>query len=138
MHYPEGQISDFQRKQLTTCTNGKIQVVLAFQGGGDDMDAPIKNILKDHDISSSPSSSSDPERLVCGVNSYDNIARPLMQMVHFVWTYLRVAESLGIEAGDPGGLDSWGCYKFAFVWNAHLSIFIFVVCFLVDLYISPL
>jgi threonine synthase len=29
--------------------------------------------------------------IICGVNSY-NIGRPLMQMVHFIWTYLRVKE----------------------------------------------
>lgn len=93
VHYPEGQISEFQRKQLTTCTHENIRVV-AFQGGGDDMDAPIKNIMTD------PTSQTE-ERFICGVNSY-NIARPLMQMVHFVWAYLRVAESLGIEAGNSG------------------------------------
>jgi threonine synthase len=77
VHYPEGQISDFQRKQLTTATSSKIQVV-AFQGGGDDMDVPIKNIMTEE---TSPSK----ERFVCGINSY-NIGRPLVQMVHFVST----------------------------------------------------
>jgi threonine synthase len=77
VHYPQGQISDFQRKQLTTATSSKIQVV-AFQGGGDDMDAPIKNIMTDN-----KSSSSSKNGLICGVNSY-NIGRPLVQMVHFV------------------------------------------------------
>ena len=33
------------------------------------------------------------------MNSY-NIARPLMQMVHFIWTYLRVIEDLSIAPGD--------------------------------------
>lgn len=96
VHYPQGQISDFQRKQLTTCANKKIQIV-AFQGGGDDMDAPIKRITTDTAFSQSK------ERLICGVNSY-NIARPLMQMVHFIWAYLRVTEELNIEPGDPGKL----------------------------------
>ena len=75
VHYPEGQISDFQRKQLTTATSSKIRVV-AFQGGGDDMDGPIKNIMTDN-------SSVSKERFICGINSY-NIGRPLVQMVHFV------------------------------------------------------
>lgn len=46
--------------------------VASFEGGGDDMDLPIKSIL----------ASSEG---VCGVNSY-NIGRPLVQMVHFVST----------------------------------------------------
>jgi threonine synthase len=33
VHYPSGQISDFQRKQLTTVDSSRVQVV-AFQGGG--------------------------------------------------------------------------------------------------------
>eukprot|EP00957_Ditylum_brightwellii_P036369 2753858-Ditylum_brightwellii.AAC.1 len=53
VHYPKGQISDFQRKQLTTVCSDSVEVV-TFEGGGDDMDLPIKNIL----ASSSSSSSS--------------------------------------------------------------------------------
>jgi threonine synthase len=85
VHYPEGQISDFQRKQLTTCASNRVKIV-AFQGGGDDMDVPIKNIMTRSD-------NNDDEHVVCGVNSY-NIGRPLMQMVHFFWTYLRVVDKL--------------------------------------------
>ena len=80
VHYPDGQISDFQRKQLTTIQSPRVKVV-AFEGGGDDMDAPIKKLLAEH-----------PDEYT-GVNSY-NIGRPLMQMVHFVWTYLRVSPDL--------------------------------------------
>lgn len=86
VHYPEGQISDFQRQQMTTVDSEKVAIV-SFQGGGDDMDKPIKNIMMQKD------NSNDGEILVCGVNSY-NIGRPLMQMVHFVWTYLRVVEDI--------------------------------------------
>jgi len=108
VHYPIGQISAFQRKQLTTANSPYVKVA-TFEGGGDDMDLPIKRILS---LSSSLSSSKDDtntstddggldedQRLLCGVNSY-NIGRPLMQMIHFIWTYLRVVEQLGIEAGD--------------------------------------
>lgn len=91
VHYPKGQISDFQRKQLTTVKSEYVKVV-AFEGGGDDMDRPIKNLLK--------ANNSDASRDLTGVNSY-NIGRPLMQMVHFVWAYLRVAEKLNIKPGDP-------------------------------------
>lgn len=44
VHYPHHQISDFQRKQLTTVVSDCVRVV-AFEGGGDDMDAPIKRLL---------------------------------------------------------------------------------------------
>jgi threonine synthase len=87
VHYPAGQISSFQRKQLTTIDSPNVHVV-AFEGGGDDMDLPIKNMLK------SPPSGSH----WTGVNSY-NIGRPLMQMIHYIWTYLRVAEQEDWEIG---------------------------------------
>ena len=78
VHYPDGQISEFQRKQLTTIQfqSPNSVKVAAFQGGGDDMDLPIKRILASNDVS-------ETNRIVCGVNSY-NIGRPLMQMVHYV------------------------------------------------------
>ena len=87
VHYPGGQISDFQRQQMTTVQSERVAIV-SFDGGGDDMDKPIKNIMMQKD-----NSDKDEEILVCGVNSY-NIGRPLMQMVHFVWTYLRVVEDI--------------------------------------------
>jgi len=118
VHYPRGQISDFQRRQLTTVDSKCVKVV-SFEGGGDDMDWPIKEtLLENHDNDASGG------RTFCGINSY-NIGRPLLQMVHFVslikysliclvaksyllvvplvvkiWIYLRMAERLGIEPGD--------------------------------------
>jgi threonine synthase len=69
VHYPHGQISDFQRRQMT-CLNAPDDVlqVIAFEGGGDDMDAPIKAFLQHHQ--------QDDENPVVrtGVNSY-NIVR---------------------------------------------------------------
>jgi threonine synthase len=80
IHYPYQQISDFQRKQLTTLSASSsttttstmtkliqpVQIV-AFHGDGDDMDGPIKNILYNHQQQVSSS-------LWTGVNSY-NIVR---------------------------------------------------------------
>ena len=74
VHYPKGQISEFQRRQLTTVDSKCVRVV-AFEGGGDDMDTPIKRILT--------SNSRKSNQLLCGINSY-NIGRPLAQMVHYV------------------------------------------------------
>jgi threonine synthase len=107
VHYPKGQISAFQRKQLTTVKSPRVRVV-AFEGGGDDMDLPIKNILTTSGSgwgkNSAPSESGGRDTTdcwVCGVNSY-NIGRPLVQLVHFVWTYLRVSEQEHIDMGDGG------------------------------------
>jgi threonine synthase len=63
VHYPHEQISDFQRRQMTCLQSPHIQVI-AFDGGGDDMDAPIKAFLQHPD-----------ETVVrTGINSY-NIVR---------------------------------------------------------------
>lgn len=125
VHYPHGQISDFQRRQLTTLQSKYVKVV-AFEGGGDDMDKPIKGTLLLSNSSNSSNNKSNPgrkqqhnvgaddggdkgnavvkeeeekERIYCGINSY-NIGRPLMQMIHFIWIYLRMAEELGLQLGD--------------------------------------
>lgn len=95
VHYPHGQISDFQRKQMTTMDSKCVKVV-SFEGGGDDMDWPIKEtLMKNNDEGTG--------RTYCGINSY-NIGRPLVQMVHFIWIYLRMAEHLGVEPGDKNRL----------------------------------
>lgn len=97
VHYPHGQISDFQRKQLTTLQSKYVKVA-SFEGGGDDMDWPIKETL----LSSKKTGGgkeSEGGRLFCGINSY-NIGRPLFQMTLFIWIYLRMAEKLGLSPGD--------------------------------------
>ena len=93
VHYPHGQISDFQRKSLTTVASPFVQIV-AFDGGGDDMDAPIKSILqssKSQQQQTDDKTLGNNASLTTGINSY-NIGRPLLQMVHYIWTYLRVVE----------------------------------------------
>ena len=99
VHYPDGQISDFQRKQMTTVQSSRVKIV-SFEGGGDDMDRPIKRIMTNTTNTTTKAdgigNDNENERIVCGVNSY-NIGRPLMQMVHFIWTYLRVAEHIETE-----------------------------------------
>ena len=102
VHYPHGQISDFQRKQLTTLQSKYVKVA-SFEGGGDDMDWPIKETLlsskKNDDNDKESGSSVEGGRLFCGINSY-NIGRPLVQMTLFIWIYLRMAEKLGLSPGD--------------------------------------
>ena len=96
VHYPHGQISDFQRKQLTTCDSRYVKIA-SFDGGGDDMDQPIKDTL----LMNTKDDNDNDEREYCGINSY-NIGRPLVQMIHFIWIYLRTADQLGYQLGDKG------------------------------------
>lgn len=100
VHYPHGQISDFQRKQLTTLQSKYVKVA-SFEGGGDDMDWPIKETLLSSKKKDGNGSGGSVEggRLFCGINSY-NIGRPLFQMTLFIWIYLRMAEKLGVSPGD--------------------------------------
>lgn len=84
VHFPKGQISKFQRLQLTTQICYPQVTVVSFEGGGDDMDAPIKNILTElRKKSDTTCDHKDHQNICTGVNSY-NIARPVMQAVHFV------------------------------------------------------
>lgn len=93
--YPDRMISEFQRKQMTTIDAPGRVLVARFEGGGDDMDAPIKRLGLDPIVG---------PRL-CGVNSY-NIARPLAQMVHYFWIAVRLQQpfDLVIPTGAMGNL----------------------------------
>ncbi|GMI15570.1 hypothetical protein TrLO_g14936 [Triparma laevis f. longispina] len=82
--YPAGQISDFQRRQMTCLLSSPNIVVVEFEGSGDDMDAPIKNLQSDKEFMQKTG--------LAGVNSY-NIGRPLSQMVHYFWTIFRALEN---------------------------------------------
>ena len=87
--YPDGQISELQRRQMTTVSGAGAQVV-TFEGGGDDMDLPIKKLSAD---------AAFVERHgLCGINSY-NLGRPLAQLCHFFWSYFRASEQLNAEEG---------------------------------------
>ncbi|CAD7951176.1 unnamed protein product [Amoebophrya sp. A120] len=96
--HPEGQISNLQRRQMTTVFSSAVKTCV-FQGGGDDLDDIIKKISLEN---------SDK---VTGVNSY-NIGRPIAQIVHYFWSYLQVTagqgtrSAAGAAAGDEkGGKD---------------------------------
>ena len=82
--YPAGQISDFQRRQMTSLLASPNIVVVEFEGSGDDMDAPIKSLQSDAAFMQKTG--------LAGVNSY-NIGRPLAQMVHYFWTVFRALEN---------------------------------------------
>ncbi len=75
-----------------------------FEGGGDDMDWPIKKTLLENSDNVFPS-----ERTFCGINSY-NIGRPLLQMVHFVSLFI-----------SPNCLN-------LFVWSQNLTHMCGAIC----------
>jgi len=87
--FPQGQISDLQRRQMTTVASDHAQVS-AFEGGGDDMDLPLKRLAADRQFAA--------KHGLCGLNSY-NLGRPLAQTVHFFWTYFRTLEQRGLNVG---------------------------------------
>jgi threonine synthase len=77
VHYPHDQISDLQRRQMTTLRSSRVHVV-AYQGGGDDMDLPIKRLLASKhqsvDDATTSSTTTITDTVWTGVNSY-NIVR---------------------------------------------------------------
>jgi Threonine synthase N terminus len=74
VHYPLDQISDLQRRQMTTLPSSRVRVV-AYQGGGDDMDLPIKRLLASQQHASNDAATTMTSDTVwTGVNSY-NIVR---------------------------------------------------------------
>lgn len=88
--FPEGQISQLQRMQMTTVHSPSARCI-TFQGGGDDMDTPIKNMSMDKDFAT--------RHGLCGVNSY-NFCRPLAQTIHYYWTYFQVMKQAGLPVGS--------------------------------------
>jgi len=77
--YPKDQVSRLQEKQMTTVDSPNVHVY-PFEGGGDDMDLPIKKITTDEMI--------QKDYNLCSVNSI-NIGRILAQTVHYFFVYLK-------------------------------------------------
>mmetsp|Transcript_9224 Transcript_9224/g.16255 ORF Transcript_9224/g.16255 Transcript_9224/m.16255 type:complete len:515 (+) Transcript_9224:87-1631(+) len=87
--YPEGQISELQRRQMTTRAGATARVI-SFQGGGDDMDLPLKRLGADNAFAE--------RHGLCGINSY-NLGRPVAQLAHYFWSYFRALDRTGAEVG---------------------------------------
>lgn len=87
--YPKGQISRLQELQMTTVDSPNVRVI-AFEGGGDDMDALIKAITTDRAFRD--------RHGLCSVNSI-NWGRVAMQVVHWFSAYLQAARLEGVQAG---------------------------------------
>lgn len=77
-----------------TTVSGRNARVVTFEGGGDDMDLPLKRISADQDFAK--------KHGICGINSY-NLGRPLAQLPHFFWAYFRALDLL--EASEGTELD---------------------------------
>jgi hypothetical protein len=60
--HPFDQISDLQRRQMTTIGK-KNHKTIVFHGGGDDLDGPIKQVTRDTEFQS--------KFPTCGINSYN-------------------------------------------------------------------
>eukprot|EP00960_Hanusia_phi_P078287 768802-Hanusia_phi.AAC.1 len=88
--YPHGQISRFQELQMTTEDAGNV-FVYSFEGGGDDMDAPIKTLSTDALF--------QEQHGLAAVNSI-NIGRVIMQSVHYFWSYFRAVEKAKLPLGS--------------------------------------
>jgi threonine synthase len=99
VHYPHEQISSFQQQQLLATTLGCDHIeIVAFHGGGDDMDLPIKRLLAASKMSGRRQAADDndvllleqepPSSLWTGVNSYNivssNHAKMLISRCYFV------------------------------------------------------
>eukprot|EP00931_Biecheleriopsis_adriatica_P093384 TRINITY_DN6712_c0_g1_i1.p1 TRINITY_DN6712_c0_g1~~TRINITY_DN6712_c0_g1_i1.p1 ORF type:complete len:449 (+),score=87.46 TRINITY_DN6712_c0_g1_i1:3-1349(+) len=88
--FPEGQISELQRRQMTTTSSGARARVVSFEGGGDDMDLPLKRLSADRNFAE--------RHGLCGINSY-NLGRPVAQLTHYFWSYFRALDRLGGDIG---------------------------------------
>lgn len=63
----------------------------SFEGGGDDMDGPIKQLVLNPEFAA--------KYTPCSINSI-NLGRVVSQTVHFFWSYFRTIEQCGLKVGD--------------------------------------
>jgi threonine synthase len=96
--YPQNEISDLQRKQMTTL--GKNVTAIGIKGKFDDCQKLVKMAFSDQDLKSINLSSA---------NSI-NIGRLLPQTLYYFWSYLRIIEQPGekvifsVPSGNFGNL----------------------------------
>ena len=89
--YPTGQVSRLQEQQMTTVDSPSVRV-FTFEGGGDDMDGPIKRVTTDPAFTA--------RHGLTSVNSI-NLGRVTVQTVHFFFSYFRTIEQVpGAQVGD--------------------------------------
>eukprot|EP00635_Sarcinochrysidales_sp_CCMP3193_P002812 CAMPEP_0118912810 /NCGR_PEP_ID=MMETSP1166-20130328/13889_1 /TAXON_ID=1104430 /ORGANISM="Chrysoreinhardia sp, Strain CCMP3193" /LENGTH=485 /DNA_ID=CAMNT_0006852333 /DNA_START=30 /DNA_END=1487 /DNA_ORIENTATION=- len=96
--YPKDMVSEFQKRQMTRTPT---TMIVQYDGGGDDMDAPIKRILQGKRHSE-----------ISGANSY-NICRPLVQTVHFLWLAVHCPEKATLLALPTGAMGNLAAFVMA-------------------------
>jgi len=108
--YPKGKITEEQERQMTTLQHANIHPVGVANcpDGGDDLDVLIRKLYGDIAFK---------EKLkLSSVNSI-NWGRIMMQMVHYIYGYLQVVDSVGeqinvsVPSGGFGNLCSGGLVR---------------------------
>ena len=82
--HPEGRVSSFQRKQMTTVNDSNVHN-LAITGTFDDCQFIVKELFKNHDFRLKTN--------LASINSI-NIVRVIIQTVYFIYSSMRVSPSL--------------------------------------------
>ncbi|MEX0756796.1 MAG: threonine synthase, partial [Acidimicrobiia bacterium] len=94
--YPEGRVSDVQRRQMTTVSADNVRAV-AVQGTFDDCQRLVKQAFSDPELRS--------KHRLAAVNSI-NWARVMAQAVYYAWTStrLRVPFDVAVPTGNFGNV----------------------------------
>ncbi|MBA2125831.1 threonine synthase [Hyphomicrobium methylovorum] len=91
--FPEGRVSDVQRRMMTTPKEANVHAV-AIHGTFDDCQALVKAMFNDHDFRDSVELS--------GVNSI-NWARIVAQVTYYFWAASRLGNTKGLSFAVPTG-----------------------------------
>lgn len=94
--YPEGKVSEVQRRQMTTQRGGNVHVC-AVRGNFDDAQSAVKRIFGDERIAADLASGSHVR--LSSANSI-NVGRLVPQVVYYFCAYLQLMERNAITAGD--------------------------------------
>nr|XP_057917825.1 threonine synthase-like 2 isoform X2 [Doryrhamphus excisus]XP_057917833.1 threonine synthase-like 2 isoform X2 [Doryrhamphus excisus]XP_057917843.1 threonine synthase-like 2 isoform X2 [Doryrhamphus excisus]XP_057917852.1 threonine synthase-like 2 isoform X2 [Doryrhamphus excisus] len=89
--YPRGRISHIQEKHMITCLEDNIHV-FAADGSSDDIEQPLRRLFADQELVKSHG--------LMSLNSV-NWSRIMIQLVHFIYAYLRLTDVEDMEACMP-------------------------------------
>ena len=82
---PKGRCTQIQELQMTTVLDGNVHC-FGVDGSSDNLDVPIKAVFADHQYIANSN--------LCSINSI-NWARILVQISHFIYCYLQLADTVG-------------------------------------------
>ncbi|XP_054613429.1 threonine synthase-like 2 isoform X2 [Dunckerocampus dactyliophorus] len=89
--YPRGRITQIQEKHMITCLEDNVHV-FAADGSSDDIDQPLRRLFADQELVKSHG--------LMSLNSV-NWSRIMIQLVHFIYAYLRLMGVEQVEACMP-------------------------------------